>query len=92
MINGVRYPLELHFVHQAADHSNLVIAVFVQEGKENSYFEKISVFKQLAKNSSENTDIISTLNTFIRKITVTGEIFVSNNIKEHAGPIIIPPF
>lgn len=57
-INGVRYPLELHFVHQAADHSNLVIAVFVQEGKENSYFEKLSVFKQLVKNSSENTDIL----------------------------------
>ncbi|WP_144340432.1 carbonic anhydrase family protein, partial [Snodgrassella alvi] len=51
-------PLELHFVHQAADHSNLVVAVFVQEGQQNSYFEKLSVFKKLAKNGSENTDII----------------------------------
>ncbi|PIT54170.1 hypothetical protein BHC44_04875 [Snodgrassella alvi] len=57
-INGIRYPLELHFVHQSADHSNLVVAVFVEEGKENSYFEKLSVFKKLAKNGSENTDII----------------------------------
>lgn len=57
-INGIRYPLELHFVHQAADHSNLVVAVFVQEGQQNSYFEKLSVFKKLAKNGSENTDIL----------------------------------
>lgn len=57
-INGIRYPLELHFVHQATDHSNLVVAVFVQEGQQNSYFEKLSVFKKLAKNGSENTDII----------------------------------
>ncbi|NUE66467.1 carbonic anhydrase [Snodgrassella sp. ESL0253] len=57
-INGVRYPLELHFVHQAADHSNLVVTVFVQEGQENSYFEKLSVFKQLAQNGNENTDIL----------------------------------
>lgn len=57
-INGIRYPLELHFVHQAADHSNLVVAVFVQEGQQNFYFEKLSVFKKLAKNGSENTDII----------------------------------
>lgn len=48
-INGIRYPLELHFVHQAADHSNLVVAVFVQEGQQNSYFEKMSVFKKQAK-------------------------------------------
>ncbi|PIT23930.1 hypothetical protein BGI37_11320 [Snodgrassella alvi] len=57
-INGVRYPLELHFVHQAADHSKLVIAVFVQEGKANLYFEKLAAFKKLAKNSSENTNIL----------------------------------
>lgn len=57
-INGIRYPLELHFVHQAADHSNLVVAVFVQEGQQNSYFEKLSVFKKLVKNGSENTDIL----------------------------------
>lgn len=57
-INGIRYPLELHFVHQATDQSNLVVAVFVQEGQQNSYFEKLSVFKKLAKNGSENTDII----------------------------------
>ncbi|MDF7675700.1 carbonic anhydrase family protein [Neisseriaceae bacterium ESL0693] len=56
-IEGVRYPLELHFVHQAEDGSILVIAVFVKEGADNSYFEKLSAFKDLAKAGSLDTDI-----------------------------------
>lgn len=48
-INGIRYPLELHFVHQAADHSNLVVAVFVQEGQQNSYFENCLYSKNWLK-------------------------------------------
>lgn len=56
-INGVRYPLELHFVHQAADHSHLVVTVFAEESKENSYFEKMAILKQLAKNGNQNTNI-----------------------------------
>lgn len=56
-MNGVRYPLELHFVHQAADHSHLVVTVFVEESKENSYFEKMAILKQLAKNGNQNTNI-----------------------------------
>ncbi|MCS3532626.1 carbonic anhydrase [Chryseobacterium sp. JUb7] len=57
-INGMRYPLELHFVHKAADGSVLVIGVMVKEGQENSYFEKLKVFKNLAKNSKEESDIV----------------------------------
>ncbi|KUY29879.1 carbonic anhydrase [Elizabethkingia ursingii] len=57
-IDGMRYPLELHFVHKAADGSVLVIGIMVKDGMENSYFEKLSVFKAIAKNSKENTDII----------------------------------
>ncbi|MDV4042204.1 hypothetical protein CMT37_05100 [Elizabethkingia anophelis] len=57
-IDGMRYPLELHFVHKAVDGSVLVIGTMVKDGMENSYFEKLSVFKAIAKNSKENTDII----------------------------------
>ncbi|RNA61337.1 carbonic anhydrase [Chryseobacterium nematophagum] len=57
-INGLRYPLELHFVHKAMDGSVLVIAVMVKEGSENSYFEKLKIFKGLAKNAKEDTDIV----------------------------------
>lgn len=56
-IDGIRYPLELHFVHKASDGSLLVIGVMVKEGDENSYFEKLKVFKILAKNGKEDTDI-----------------------------------
>ena len=57
-IDGMRYPLELHFVHKAADGEVLVIGVMVKEGRENSYFERLSVFRAIAKNSKEDTDII----------------------------------
>ncbi|WP_161042399.1 carbonic anhydrase [Elizabethkingia anophelis] len=57
-IDGMRYPLELHFVHKAIDGSILVVGVMVKDGMENSYFEKLSVFKAIAKNNKENTDII----------------------------------
>ena len=57
-IDGIRYPLELHFVHIAEDKSSvLVIGVMVKDGEENSYFEKLKVFKTLAKNGKEETDI-----------------------------------
>lgn len=57
-IDGVRYPLELHFVHKAIDGTVLVIAVLIKEGQENSYFEKLNIFKTMAKSGKEDTDII----------------------------------
>lgn len=56
-IDGIRYPLELHFVHKAEDGSVLVIGVFVKQGNENSYFEKLKIFKTLAKNGKVNTEV-----------------------------------
>lgn len=56
-VDGVRYPLELHFVHKAADGSALVIGVLVKQGEENSYFEKLKVFQTLSKNGKVNTDV-----------------------------------
>lgn len=56
-IDGIRYPLELHFVHKADDGAILVIGVMVKEGELNSYFEKLSVFKSLKKEEKMNTKI-----------------------------------
>ncbi|SIP97105.1 carbonic anhydrase [Chryseobacterium sp. RU37D] len=56
-IDGIRYPLELHFVHKAMDGSVLVIGLMVKEGQENSYFEKLSAFKNLTKDQKVDTDI-----------------------------------
>lgn len=56
-IDGVRYPLELHFVHKSAAGKIIVVGVMVKEGDENSYFEKLKVFKTLAKNAKADTDI-----------------------------------
>ena len=56
-IDGMRYPLELHFVHKAEDGNVLVIGVMVKEGDENSYFEKLKVFKSLVRHGKKETDI-----------------------------------
>lgn len=57
-IDGVRYPLELHFVHISEDKSSvIVIGVMVKDGDQNSYFEKLNVFKELAKDGKKDTDI-----------------------------------
>ncbi|MYY25986.1 carbonic anhydrase [Elizabethkingia anophelis] len=56
-VNGFRYPLEMHFVHKAIDGEILVVAVFFKVGIENSYFEKLNVFKTIARNGKASTNI-----------------------------------
>lgn len=56
-IDGMFYPLELHFVHQSEDGRLLVIAVLVKEGEENKYFNKLNEIKGLAKNGHISTSI-----------------------------------
>lgn len=41
LINGTKYPLEIHFVHQNKHGEVVVAAVFVKEGQTNSTLEKI---------------------------------------------------
>lgn len=40
-INGVTYPLEVHFVHKNAKGELLVVGVLYKEGAENKVFDKI---------------------------------------------------
>ncbi len=40
-LNGKHFPMETHFVHQAADGSFAVVGVFVEEGKANANFAQI---------------------------------------------------
>ncbi|TWP23335.1 carbonic anhydrase family protein [Apibacter muscae] len=56
-IDGVRYPLELHFVHRSMDGKVLVIGVMVKEGDENSYFERLKVFKNLGKEQNQEVHV-----------------------------------
>jgi carbonic anhydrase len=39
LLNGVRYPIEIHLVHQREDGSLAVIAIFGEEGAESRLFE-----------------------------------------------------
>ncbi len=63
-INGVTYPLEVHFVHKNAKGELLVVGVLYKEGAENKVFDKI--IKNLPKdvNNSkkfQNFDFLSLL-------------------------------
>lgn len=41
VIDGVHYPLEIHFVHATDDGKLAVLGVFVEEGEHNAEFQKI---------------------------------------------------
>jgi carbonic anhydrase len=56
-IDGIRYPLELHFVHKNLDNSVFVISTMVKEGHENSSFEKLKVFKTISEKTKIETKI-----------------------------------
>lgn len=60
-INGIRYPIEIHFVHvNKKDHSILVLALLGKEGNNNTFFNflesylPIVVGETKAVNSSFN--------------------------------------
>jgi len=40
-VNGMHYPMEMHFVHKSADNELAVIGLFISEGAHNRPFEKI---------------------------------------------------
>lgn len=40
-INGIYYPLEIHFVHQNRDHQTVVLGVLVEQGSRNKEIDKI---------------------------------------------------
>ena len=39
-LNGIHYPLEVHFVHKASDTDLAVVGVFFEEGAENELLAK----------------------------------------------------
>ena len=41
LLKGNAYPMEIHFVHRAADHEYVVLAVFARVGREHPRIEKL---------------------------------------------------
>lgn len=54
-INGLRYPMEMHLVHQADDGRLLVVGVFIREGEHNAAFE--AVWEHLPKEVGEQQHV-----------------------------------
>lgn len=57
-INGHKYPLELHMVHQAQDGSLLVVGVFIHEGNK-AHPELRKIFSDLPQNTMDNKEVAS---------------------------------
>ncbi|HJR06392.1 MAG TPA: carbonic anhydrase family protein [Pyrinomonadaceae bacterium] len=51
-LNGQKFPMEMHFVHQAADGTLSVVGVFIKSGKENKELAKI--FADLPAQTNEH--------------------------------------
>ncbi|KAB2630935.1 bifunctional monodehydroascorbate reductase and carbonic anhydrase nectarin-3-like [Pyrus ussuriensis x Pyrus communis] len=82
-INGVRYDLELHMVHQSADQNNIAVVAFLYEvGQPNPFLSRI------------NQDISSVISTKEKKLGVIdpGEIkWDSSRFYRYMGSLTTPP-
>jgi carbonic anhydrase len=81
-VNGHKYPMEMHLVHQAADNSLLVIGVFIKQSGTQKELKKI--FSQLPQNDTDSKTVAS---FDFRKILPSGKASF-----RYAGSLTTPPF
>ncbi|MER2999148.1 carbonic anhydrase [Pontibacter populi] len=66
-VDGKRYPLEMHLVHQEKGSDNLaVLGIFIEEGEQvNEFLEKVFVRVPEEKEKEVQTDVTLTLSDYI---------------------------
>ena len=67
LIDGVRYPLEIHMVHIAADKKILVLSFMVKEGKESEAFTELEEFLPMKKNQEKAANFKYNFSDHIKK-------------------------
>jgi len=81
-INGVKYPLEIHLVHQSATKKLCVISILCIEGKESQLFEFFESF--LPIKNGEHKDIDQVVNL--------ADLFPSDkSFYSYSGSLTTPP-
>ena len=58
VVNGKRYPLEVHFVHKTADGKLAVVGVFVRAGKHNDAWDPFISNMLKATANAEDTKVM----------------------------------
>ncbi len=66
-VNGVIYPIEIHFVHVNKGGDILVLGVFGVEGEENQYIESFETYLPLANGEEKEINVSKDLNLIIPK-------------------------
>lgn len=61
-INGIRYPMEIHFVHLNKENKIAVLGVMVQEGISNPAFEFLEKYLPVAKDETKEINMPLDLN------------------------------
>lgn len=83
LVNGIRYPMEIHFVNGTIDGRMAVIAVFIEAGKFNPIFQKILDFAPEQAGSTVNTSLSIRPNQLLPKHT--------QHFYTYAGSLTTPP-
>ena len=81
-VNGLKYPLEMHFVHQSAGGTLLVVGVFIKPGTSQRELKKI--FSHLPQDAEDTKTVESfNLNKILPK---------KKTSFRYAGSLTTPPF
>lgn len=81
-INGIRYPMEIHFVHLNKENNIAVVGVMVQEGISNPAFEFLEKYLPVATGETKEINMPFDLNLSLPK---NKEYYV------YAGSLTTPP-
>jgi carbonic anhydrase len=81
-INGIRYPIEIHFVHKSNTDKLSVISILGEEGKENLLFDFLESFLPLIEGNSKEIH---------QPIDLTSLIPESQDFYSYSGSLTTPP-
>jgi len=81
-INGIRFPMEIHFVHLNKDNKITVLGVLVQEGKSSSQFEFLETYLPLNVGETKEINMPFDLNL---------NLPLNKDYYSYAGSLTTPP-
>jgi len=82
IINGIRYPIEIHFVHKSDTNNLTVLSIFGEEGEISSLFNFFETFLPIKNGESKIID---------QKVDLTSLYPKSTGFYSYSGSLTTPP-
>ena len=82
IINGVRYPIEIHFVHKSEQNNLTVLSIFGEEGEVSGLFDFLETFLPIKNGESKVID---------QKVDLQSLYPKSNEFYSYSGSLTTPP-